>query len=285
MKKEKVIFWLLILCIPFIAPLSVVAQKKERTLLKAYYEKLPNEDKKISISLTKGRGKNIEGIPNASISLSTSSKDSTISMAEVQTDSEGKAILMIETGYFFPINEDGYASIDLRFSGNDSLRSSKRSIEFLNLNLALSLDVVDSVKMIGVTAFETDSSGNQKIIENLNLKIGVKRLYSNLYIEESRTNEKGEVRFEFPDDIPGDSIGMITVIAKVEDHEDYGTVSQIASSGWGTPVDYSDKSTGRSLYGDSAPLWMILTVAIILAGAWIHFLWAVFKVIRIKKLA
>lgn len=280
-------YWFLYLLIGALlyTPAPVQAQKKERTRLKAYYEKLSNNDKKISIILTQGRGKSMKGVPYADIKLTTSNEDSTATMGTIQTDSLGEAELFIEANYPFLENEDGYLNFKANYRGNDSLRGSRKEVEFLDLNLEVTLDVEDSVKTVGVLAYEVDEEGNKQPVEELGMKVGVKRLLSNLYLEDIDTDEDGMAEMEFPNDIPGDSIGTITVVVRFEDHDDYGTMTKTMEVNWGTPVDYSDSSNQRSLFGDSAPWWMIISVAIILGGAWIHFLWAVFKVIKIRKLA
>ena len=68
------------------------------------------------------------------------------------------------------------------------------------------------------------------------------------------------------------------------EHDDFGTVHGQSEINWGTIVDYSIKGNGRSLFGDEAPLWMIIGVVIVLGGAWYHFFLAVSKVLKMRKL-
>lgn len=280
-------FWLMtmVLSLLICIPNTTYAQKKKRTRLKAYYEKLSSDDKLITIILTKGKGKSAQGIPNAQISLVTFEGDSTIEMGVVQTDTLGEAKLMIEPGYPFSVNEDGYSMIELSYDGNDSIRGSSRELEFMDLNVELSLIIDDSIKTAEIWVWKRGEDAIQVPIEDLRFKLGVKRLYNNLYLEDITTDDEGIARFEFPDDIPGDSDGMITVVVKLEDDDDFGTVTKSKAVQWGVPLVYSDNSTERSLFGDSAPLWMIISVAIILIGAWVHFIWAIWKVLKIRKLA
>jgi len=275
---------LLICCMLFCVTTPVNAQKKARTRLKAYYEKLPNNDRKVSIILTQGSGKKIRGVQNAEIRVSTLALDSAIELASLRTDSLGKVNLFIEANYPFPENEEGYSVINVKYSGNDSLKAAKKKIEFLDLNMELSFNIVDSIRYVEVLAFKIDSLGNRKTIDEIGIDIGVERLFSVLYLEEVDTNEDGIASMEFPIDIPGDSIGMITVTVRLEEHDDYGTITKSGDINWGISVDYSTISNGRSLFGDEAPLWMIISVAVVLLGAWYHFLLAVLKVYRIKSL-
>ena len=151
--------------------------------------------------MTQGRGKSIEGVQNAEVSLVTYQGDSTIEMGTIQTDTLGEAALYIEADYPFSINEDGYSVIDVSYDGNDSLRSAGKQIEFIDLNLALSLEEVDSVKHLKISAVHMVTEGSEPV-EELKVKIGVERLYSNLYLSEVVTDEEGVASYTFPNDIP-----------------------------------------------------------------------------------
>jgi len=263
---------------------EAIAQKKSKTRLKVYYEKLPNSDKQISISLIQGSGKKMSGVQNSEVLLTTLDHNDKIKLATLRTDSKGEAVLIIEANYIFPKDDLGYWAIDASYNGNDSLKAAKKSIKFLDMQIDSSFDVVDSVRILTVSTFEVDSIGDKKFIGGIDVKVGVERLYSTLYIDKIETNEEGIGKMEFPNDIPGDSIGAINVILKVDEDDDYGTITKSEKINWGTTVDYSDLLIGRSLFGDEAPLWMIISVAVILIGAWYHFILAIYKVVKMKKL-
>ncbi len=260
------------------------AQKKQRTRLKMYYEKLPDNNKKISLILTQGSGKKASGVQQAQIHISTLVNEEPIELTTVETNANGEAIFIVEAGYEFSMNEDGYSVIMARYDGNDSLRSAKKKIEFKDLNVEISFDVIDSANHVVVYAFETDSIGEKSPIEGIDLNIGVERLYSTYFFEEVETDEDGMASVVFPDDIPGDDKGNVKVMVKIDEHDDYGTITKTADVNWGTIVDYSITSNGRSLFGDQAPTWMIITTFILLVGAWYHFILATAKVVKIKKL-
>lgn len=260
-------------------------QKKTRTRIKVYNEKLSNDNRKISIILIQGSGKRMAGVQNAEVLLTTYNLDEEIELTSLYTDVNGEAFLFIEANYVFPKDENGFSVIKATYNGNDSLRAANKQIKFLNMHLEIAFNVIDSVKNLAVSTFEFDSAGNKQVIEGIKLNIGVERLYSILYIEEIETDEDGQGIMEFPNDIPGDSIGKLIVMAKVNEDDDYGTITKSAEINWGRTVDYTHVNNVRSLFGDQAPLWMIISVAIILAGAWYHFILATIKVFKIKKLA
>jgi hypothetical protein len=88
---------------------------------------------------------------------------------------------------------------------------------------------------------------------------------------------------EFPDDIPGDSAGMLTIVARVVEHDHFGTATKTKSIDWGVPVSYEVKPLPRQLFTDEAPLWMIIGVFIALVGAWYHFFLSIFKLYNLKR--
>jgi hypothetical protein len=262
---------------------DLVAQKKARTRVRAYYEKLVNDNKQIKVILTSGSGKNMQGIAGADIEIFNTVGDEDKSLAIVQTNSDGEGFLQIEGGYPLDKDEDGFARLSAKFFGNDTLRSANRNLKFKDLQLELQLAIEDSVKFVRVLASE-DSAGVRLPVEEIDIEIGVQRLLSVLPLEKVETNKKGLAEYEFPNDLPGDNEGSLKIIVRVFEDRNYGTVNKEENIKWGTIVDYSIAGNGRSLYGDEAPRWMIIAVFIVLGGAWFHFIWAILKVWKIKKL-
>jgi hypothetical protein len=158
-------------------------------------------------------------------------------------------------------------------------------MEIKDVFLELGFDIEDSVKILTVQAQELNGEGELIPVEGLDINIGVQRLYSVLPVDAVETDEEGIGILEFPDDVPGDSAGMITVVARIEEHDHFGTVTKTGSVNWGLPVSYELKKLPRQLFTDEAPLWMIIAVFIVLVGAWYHFFLSVFKLRKIKTLA
>jgi len=260
------------------------AQSKERTRLKAYYERLPDSHRKVYVVLTQGSGRSLAFVENAEIHISTFEGENEIDLTSIITDSNGEAYLLIESGYPFTKDDEGYYSINTRFDGNDSLRAADKLVKFKDLNIEISFKTEDSLKTVTLSTYEFDSVGNPLPIAELDLNVGVERLYSTLYLEKVETNEEGIASMIFPNDIPGDSIGTINVVVRLEEDDDYGTVMEVAKADWGIPVDYTIKDNGRSLFGDEAPLWMIISVFVILLGAWYHFIRAILKLYKMRNL-
>jgi hypothetical protein len=260
------------------------SQSKTKTRLKAYYEKNVEDNKVISISLIQGSGKSMAAVANAEVGIFSLHNDEESLLASLYTDINGEAKLIIEGKYILPKDEKGYSYLVARFEGNDSLRSSKKQLKFMDLNVALSFAEEDSIRYVIVKTTWTDPEGNTVDIEDIDILMGVERLYSILDLEESTTGTDGIAKIEFPQDIPGDSIGSVIIQIKVDEDRKYGTITRSAKIDWGTKVDYANAKSDRSLFGEQAPMWMIIAVIIILAGAWFNFILAIVKVFRIKGL-
>ncbi len=256
---------------------------KERTRLTLSYEKLGNNDKKLKVSLTAGRGRELQRIEGATIFLSESANDSTYTLAEITTDAHGTSELDIKSGYPFIKDNDGFTSFSATYAGDDHFRKSSSEITIKDVQLELNATEEDSVKSVSVFAYEIDNSGARIPVEGLDINVGVRRLFSILQIGQIQTDADGKGSIEFPNNIPGDSLGMLVVLAKIDDNEYYGTVNSQKTMQWGLPVSYAVKPLPRQLWSNEAPLWMIISVFLVLSAAWFHFVMAIIRVVRVKK--
>jgi len=260
-------------------------QAKERTRLRSYFFIHSNGDRQISVLLTSGRGRNMRNVSDASIELSIDLGDSALFLTDLITDENGSADLFIESDYNLPVDEEGITTILAEYIGNDSLRAASSDIEIKDVFLEISFDVEDSLKLLTVLANELDAAGERIPVEGLDIIIGIDRLYSILPIDAIETDENGIGTLEFPNDIPGDSIGMILIVATIDEHDYFGTVTKIEPIDWGIPVSYELKPLPRQLFTDEAPLWMILAVFIVLVGAWYHFFLSISKLYKLRNAA
>jgi hypothetical protein len=257
--------------------------KKERVRMKMYYYKLATGDRMVSIALTAGTGKKMHGVREGEVLLTAVLNDSTLNLATFKTDTLGQVSLYFASDYVFPMNEEGKTILEAEYMGNDVYRSASNDLEIMDLDLNISFNIEDSVKYLSISATTLDAEGNKIPVEELDINIGVQRLFSVLPIDNIETDEDGVAELEFPDDIPGDDEGNITIVAKVDESDDFGTVERVAAQKWGTEVSYEIHPLPRQLFSDEAPLWMIASVFIFLLGAWYHFFLSISKLIKLKK--
>ena len=113
--------------------------------------------------------------------------------------------------------------------------------------------------------------------------IYVPRMFSLLPVGEAYLDDNGDASVEFPSDLPGDKEGNLEIIAKFEDHPDYGTVEKSANEPWGVPTFYTAPPLHRALWTHMPPTWMIVTLLILLTGVWTHYMYAIISLYLIRR--
>ncbi len=208
--------------------------------------------------------------------------DSILKLGSFKTDEDGKAVCTINPDLQLPKDEEGYIHFIVEFVGNDLFMAADKELDLIDLQLELSLEVLDSVKTVTVKAEKILSNDEKVPLNEEDIPIYVQRMFSQLKIGEISL-EEGQGRFEFPNNIPGDTLGMITLIAKYEDHDDFANVSKNESIAWGIVTSHHTIYHPRSLWTTVAPVWMIVTLSIMLLGVWGHYIFVIFEMIKLKK--
>ncbi len=140
----------------------------------------------------------------------------------------------------------------------------------------------DSVKSVTAKAYTLGAGGEKVPLTGTDIFFYVPRMFSYLKVGEGTLDSTGSASIEFPVGIPGDSLGNLTVIARVEDHDIYGNAEGQTVVKWGQPTQSFIKGGYRALWSQVAPTWMVITLIILLAGVWGHYTYVI-KLIQIKK--
>ncbi|MBN2755895.1 MAG: hypothetical protein JXR51_01880 [Bacteroidales bacterium] len=259
----------------------------KKVILKLQYLKLNDGTKVLSSKLYYKENKNFMPVIDQNVTFTAESDSSELILGTIKSDKEGYAILHIVNDFKFPLNENGFTIFTAKLKKSEKFKSAKKSVEIKDAELNFLLNIVDSLKMVDVKITTLNNEGETIPVENTDVYVYVKRLYSLFTVEKGSTDENGQLQVKFPMDMPGDSTGNLTVIVKLLDNDEYGTIEKSQNIQWGTVVSYSDDQHLRALWASAgeAPLWMLIAVAIILLGAWFNFGLAIYKVSKIKKVA
>ena len=201
----------------------------------------------------------------------------------VATDMNGDAEFRIRKGSERLISVEDNYTFKAVFEGNQDYEMSEDMVEVRPLNLRLAFIEIDSVKTIVAEAFEADQEGNRIPLEETDVYFYVPRSFSLLPVGEEWF-EGGKAQLNFPTTLPGDSIGNLTIIARIEDHELYGNVEAVAKKDWGLAMPRVVVENRRGLGDTDAPLWMVYTLIVLLSVVWFHYLYVFYLMIKIKKL-
>ncbi len=206
-------------------------------------------------------------------------------LAGVKTTQEGIARITFPVKGL-PEGSDGQLSFKAFFEGNDKYSGGEATVMAVPARLSLSFGMEDSLKILTVTATRKDAAGNDIPLPGETVLVYVPRLYSLMKVGEITLDESGTGTMEFPGNLVGDADGNLVVVARIEEHDIFGMVQGQNHVNWGIPKYYIKAETpSRELWTPVAPLWMIITLIVMLVGVWAHYAYAVYELIMIKRLS
>ena len=211
-------------------------------------------------------------------------EDSLVSLGSVSTDEDGMAVFRLEDISGLPASADHEIRFFAEYTGSDEILPAEYELYIVDAHVEMGLEMVDSIGTVYVRAY-TDHDGEELPIVDEDIYVYVARLFNDLPVGEDFLDENGTFTVEIPGDIPGDPEGGIEVIARFNDHYLFGTVEARRTVPWGIPTDPHMPPAGRTLWTQIAPLWMIITLTILLTGVWSHYIYVIIQLIRVKKIA
>ena len=273
---------LLIAQITLISTCAVVAQntQKKTTRIQVEYYKDHNRAESIAATLRirEDRYLPYEDVEIHFYSINDTSK---VLLDKMRTDLNGEAIYSIVDHQRIYKDSSGLMTFEVEYNGNSTAKGAKKDITVKQADLKISFLQEDTIKYIAVHANEIEPDHTTTPIEELEILFYVKGTFSLLNISQEETDEEGRVLVEFPVDMPGDTIGVLTIVAKIEDSEIYGNVESQGVINWGEPVPLAIEKQ-RGLGDTDAPLWMVYTLIILLSVVWFHYIYVIFTIVKIK---
>ena len=225
------------------------------------------------------------GLENAPVEFTASNGTTITRLGKAKTDQEGNAVFKVFIAGL-PSDKDGLISYLAKFTGTDKYPEAEASFIAKPAKIKLSFNIEDSMRIMKVTAIQKNEKGEEIPIAKETVHIYVPRLFSLLKIGEISLEEDGTGTLEFPKEIVGDTLGNLVVIAKIEEHDQFGFIEGRNTINWGVPKQYYKAEVpSRELWTPIAPLWMIITLLVMLAGVWAHYVYAVYELVMIKRLS
>lgn len=269
-----------ILLLTILVPFQLEAQNLASTIeLKQL--KATDDSRIFSVRLTGASDSGAVPVYKAKIEFHTVCDRKTALLGSAETDKEGKATLKLEKNTTFLKDKDGVTEVKASFSGTGSMSNAEASLKFKELDLKISLSEKDSLNTIQLHASAIGPNGEATPLKETNFNLYVQGLFSKLKIGECFV-DAGEGTFEFPKNIPGDVNGNLKIFVRLEENELYGEVEKIETAKWGNH-HLGFVEPARSLWSSGAPIWMITTLIILLAGVWSHYVYAIIQLIKIRK--
>ncbi len=265
--------------------LSQDAQKGDLNISLSYFisnNKIPYVLAKVKTKID-GKFQMVSGI-NLNLFLDKDSAGTLI--AKVVTNGKGEATAIIPPSLKNEWSSSIKHTFLATFAGDKKYESSKAD---LTVGKAKILIDTTSDRKITATVFEMkDTSWTP--VKGVELKIAIRRLDADLSVNETATfttDSLGQTSADFKrDSIPGDAKGNITLVAKIEDNDQYGNLSIEQSVPWGAKFVGENNFNKRTLFAtrDKSPIWLLLMAYSIVITVWGILFSLVDTIFKIKKL-
>ena len=239
----------------------------------------------LTATLSIKKGETTLYLENALVEFTASNGTINKLLGNAKTDQEGNAVFKVAvTG--LPSDNAGMVAYSAKFTGNDKYPLAEASFNAKPAKIRLFFTIEDSLRVLKITASQKNDKSEEIAIPKETVFIYIPRLFSLLKIGEIALDENGTGTLEFPKEIVGDTLGNLVVVAKIEEHDKFGFVQGRNTINWGVHKQYYKAEVpSRELWTPIAPLWMIITLIVMLAGVWAHYMYAVYELIMIKRLS
>jgi hypothetical protein len=261
------------------------AKKGDLSIAVGYFlsnNKLPYVQVKVK---TKVDGR-FKPVGDVKLKLYLNKEDAGTLIGEVVTNSKGEAASVIPPALKSVWGATPGHTFVASFAGNKLYAATTG-----DLTVAKAKIVIDTTadRKVTATVFEMKDSGWVPV-KGVELKIAVKRLGADLPVNETptfTTDSTGQASADFKrDSIPGDAAGIITLVAKIEDNDQYGNISAEKAVPWGAKFIAFNNFDRRTLFAtrDKAPIWLGLMATSIIIVVWGILISLVVNIVKIKKL-
>jgi len=231
-----------------------------------------------------GRFKTMAGIPLALYINNADEADNLI--ANVVTNDKGEAAATIPVSLRAKWGAGPSHTFVATFKGSKEYEANSGDVTVGRAKIDID---TTSDRKIFATVYAMADSG-WKPVKGVDVIVAIKRLDANLNVNETAsfsTDSTGTASADFKrDSILGDANGNITLVARVEDNDQFGNLYIEKTVPWGAkfiPVNTFDR---RTLFAtrDKAPVWLILMATSIIVAVWGILIGLVANLLKIKKL-
>lgn len=238
-----------------------------------------------AVTKTKVNGK-FKLVGNIPISFYIGSESPANLLGKATTSEKGQASLLIPPSAKNEWNKSPKQSF-LAISDSSKLYdATKTSIDLTKSRIKI--DTTEDKKIVATLVELKDSLWVP--VKGVDIKVAVKRLGGDLNVNETptyTTDSLGTVSADFKlVNLPGDSLGNLVLIAKVEDNDNYGNLTTEKTVPWGKEARYQAPFNQRSLYARRgwSPLWLEWMAYSIIAAVWFVLLYLFIQIRKLIKL-
>ena len=288
MKKRNINIIVGILALALMPGISMAQDStKKELLLSVTYNMQANKVPQLQVNTKTKVEKRFLPVKDIKVNVFLDADSSANLLGTVSTNENGQAVLAIPASFKSSWDASASHSFIAKSEANKQFDVTKSEITIKKARLLI--DSVEGASPRSVEVTVLALNGNEwQPVKDAEVKIGVKRLGGILPIgeEESYTTDStGKLVAEFKrDSLPGDAKGNITLVARIEENEELGSLITETNLPWGAAIKSIDKFSERSLWAtrDKAPIWLLFMAGSIMAGVWSFVLYLFYQIYRLK---
>ncbi|HWH62358.1 MAG TPA: hypothetical protein VNS50_03760 [Ginsengibacter sp.] len=244
----------------------------------------------LEVTTKKKVGRKFEPVKNIRLNIYYNEAEQKNLLGQVTTDSIGKGRIGLPPSF-----KNTWESLDeFKFLAQSDSSAGQEPLS-ADITIKKAILSVDTTSLDGVRTVIgelKEKNGNAWVpVKDIDMNLSIKRMLGNLSAGDEpvyTSDSTGVSSAEFKrDSIPGDEKGNITLVAKVDDNDTYGTLVTEKTVNWGRAINPpKDFFAQRTLWSTSheTPIWLLFTVWPIVIGIWGTMIYLVFQVVKIKKM-
>jgi len=256
-------------------------EDKKNASLSVQYFKVMNENSYLNIT-AKYKDKNgFEPCKNLALTvytIDTTGVKPDVKIGLIKTNKDGKSKFII------PINAiSEVTSYSVKLENNAIFEDNDEGITVTNSHVEASIEKTDRIYTINARLLSSDN----KPIADETLKVGLKRLFGNLFIggEDSyTTDENGAVSVEIDKGLTGLDRKLNFQVV-VDESEKYGSVVANLNANFGLPIVDKSSFNERTMWSPptKTPWFLLIIPNVILVGIWSILTLLLFNLFKIYK--
>ncbi len=260
------------------------------TMLSISYFLPANHVPYLEVTTKKKVGRKFEPVQNISINIYFNEAEQKNFLGKVTTDTIGKGRIGLPPSF-----RNTWDSLDeFKFLAQSDSTAGQEPLS-ADITIKKAILTVDTTTVDGartVIGELKEKNGNAWVpVKDVDMNLSIKRMLGNLPAGDEpvyTSDSAGVSSAEFKrDSIPGDEKGNITLVAKVDDNDTYGTLITEKTVNWGSAIQPpKDFFAQRTLWSTRfrTPIWLLFVAYSIVIGVWGTIIYLIFQLVKIKKL-
>jgi hypothetical protein len=199
---------------------------------------------------------------------------------------DGEGIFSFPSNFYQLTQDLHQFNFIVKLSGDPLYEDAEENVTVSDAKISIEYQGDDSIKS-ATAALRVWKGNGYGPLSKAELKLCIKRTFNFLPFGETggSTDDSGKISGDLPLDIPGNPNGTLTLAARLEDDETYGTVEITKDVPWKV-LPKQNAERGRTLWsgGANAPLLLVFSSLTIIIIIWGTIFYLVYLLYRIKQL-